>query len=774
MGGVLDCLVESHDWRIASLAVLACVFSLSIAVLLSERARRLSPRARRAYTLSAPLVGGLGVWTTHFIAMLAYDVGVEIRYDLPQTFLSLMIVTVAFWIAMQLHLTAATDGRRSRLAGLAAGAVVTAGVAAMHFVGMDAMRLSGAVLTWNAPRVVLAVTGALILFNAVAFLPQMDRRRSLIAATALAAAGVAWLHFIAMTAVSLTPAPGVPLSQGASPAVVTLGVAFGMGLTLSIAAFFTGMVWWSRRSVLGQLLEAVHAMPDGVGVYDDEDRLILWNQRYSEIHPHLAATLRPGVTFREILELGVKAGIYPEAVGREEAWIKERLAGRRAAEEPREIQVADRWLRVQDRHTTGGGAVTVCSDISDLKRNADALAEARDAADAANRAKSRFLANMSHEIRTPLNGVIGVAQALTRTELSQHQQEMLELIHSSSRTLQTLLSDILDLARVESGRLELNEEPLDLARTVEEAAQLYAAAARDKGLQFLVEVAPEARVWIRGDAVRLKQVLTNLVSNAVKFTASGFVSLTVDAVPAEAPRTLRFVVQDTGIGFDAQTQARLFNRFEQADGDITRHYGGSGLGLAICRELAAMMGGDLGCESEPGAGAAFILSLPLRPAQAPEVSLRPVRQDVAAEALAQADAAPRRLRILAADDHPTNRRVVELILDSAAFDLVSVENGAQAVEAYRGQAFDLVLMDMQMPVMDGLTAVREIRLHESVLGLPHVPVVMLTANALAQHLDEALAAGADRHMAKPFSVEDLLTMVAELTTQAPQAAEAAA
>ncbi|KAK0330981.1 hypothetical protein LTR94_030695, partial [Friedmanniomyces endolithicus] len=206
---------------------------------------------------------------------------------------------------------------------------------------------------------------------------------------------------------------------------------------------------------------------------------------------------------------------------------------------------------------------------------------------------------------------------------------------------------------------------------------------------FIVEVAPEAQRWIYGDAVRLKQVLTNLVSNAVKFTASGFVSLTVDAVPAEAPQTLRFVVQDTGIGFDAQTQARLFNRFEQADGDITRHYGGSGLGLAICRELAAMMGGDLGCESEPGAGAAFILSLPFKPAQAPPVPLRPDRQDADPAVAAEVDQAPRRLRILAADDHPTNRRVVELILDSAVFDLVSVENGAQAVEAYRAQTFDL-------------------------------------------------------------------------------------
>ncbi|HEY1072595.1 ATP-binding protein, partial [Brevundimonas sp.] len=410
----------------------------------------------------------------------------------------------------------------------------------------------------------------------------------------------------------------------------------------------------------------------------------------------------------------------------------------------------------------------VCSDITDLKRDAQALAEARDAADAANRAKSQFLANMSHEIRTPLNGVIGVAQALARTSLDEQQREMLELIHSSSRTLQTLLSDILDLARVESGRLELGDEPFNLARATEEAAQLYAAAARDKGLQFVVEVAPEARIWVHGDAVRLKQILTNLVSNAVKFTAAGFVSLTVDA----GPKGLRFVVQDTGIGFDAETRDRLFSRFEQADGDITRRFGGSGLGLAISRELAAMMGGDLGCESEPGGGAAFILTLPLRAAQAPVAP--PPATPAAPAADTQPADAERRLRILVADDHPTNRRVVELILDQAAVDLVSVEDGAQAVEACRASSFDLVLMDMQMPVMDGLTATREIRLHEVAMGMPRTPVVMLTANALPEHIVAGLEAGADRHLAKPFSIEALLAMVAELTADAPQAAERAA
>ena len=729
---------------------------------------------------AAPLVGGVGVWSTHFIAMQAYDAGVPARYDPGVTLLSLAVIILALGASLTLgfaaldprHRAIVTFGRRIP-GGLIPAVTAGFGVTAMHFVGMGAVRFSGAVITWNLPLVILAVLGGVAIFSIIAFMPVWRDWRSIAQGTAVAALGVCWLHFIGMSAAAITPAPGILIPEAAASArVISAWTMIGVGLMVLIATFLTGMIWWSRRSVLGQVMEAIHAMPDGLGVYDADDRLQIWNERYLDISPHLANALKVGVSFEELLEVGLKAGIYPEAVGRESAWAAERMAQRRNPQGPRELQVGERWLRIQDRRTGGGGLVTVCSDITDMIRSADALAEARDAAESANRAKSRFLANMSHEIRTPLNGVIGVAQALARTELNPSQHEMLGLIQSSSRTLQTLLSDILDLARIESGRLDLKEEAFDLARVVEEAALLYAAAARDKGLQFIVEVAPEARAWVMGDAVRLKQVLTNLVSNAVKFTTSGFVSLTVDAAPAQGPETLRFVVQDTGIGFDAATRDRLFNRFEQADGDITRHYGGSGLGLAISRDLTAMMGGDLDCESEPGAGAAFILTLPWREVAAPDAAA-PAYQTPACEPQT-CDRAPRRLRILAADDHPTNRRVVELILDPSLFDLVSVENGAEAVETYRAQAFDLVLMDMQMPVMDGVTAVREIRLHEAVLGLTPTPIVMLTANALPEHLEQALIAGADRHMAKPFSVEALLATVAELTAQTPQAAEAAA
>jgi CheY-like chemotaxis protein len=332
---------------------------------------------------------------------------------------------------------------------------------------------------------------------------------------------------------------------------------------------------------------------------------------------------------------------------------------------------------------------------------------------------------------------------------------MLELIQSSGRTLQALLSDILDLARVESGRLELANEPFHLGRAVREAAQLHESSAEAKGLQFFVEIDDQTDRWIHGDIVRVKQILTNLVSNAVKFTQTGFVSLTVAPGPdRDGTPTLRFSIEDTGIGFDSKTRERLFSRFEQADGAITRRFGGSGLGLAISRQLAEMMGGDLDCESEPGGGSAFILTIPFSPAEAPDA--------VPGLALEPASDEPPIVRVLLADDHPINRKLVEMILTGAHTELTSVENGAEAVQACRDRDFDIILMDMQMPVMDGLSATREIRLNEAVMGLGRTPIVMLTANALADHIASAEAAGADRHLAKPFDAAELLELITTL------------
>jgi signal transduction histidine kinase/ActR/RegA family two-component response regulator len=757
VNAVLFCLTTQHNWLMVALAAAVCFGGLATALSLFDRARNSGARMRLALGTAAALTGGLTAWTTHFTGMLGYDPGLELRYDLGLTVASFGIALIASLGTTLIGLLG-----RTALARIVAGIFGIAGVTAMHFVGMSAVRLQG-FITWDPAVVVAAVVIGTLLAASAGWIHARGGWKGTLGAALLATLAIAALHFTAMGAVTVNPSTSVMVDTSASSGTFVLTViAAAMAVLTAAAALSVGLTYWSRTSALRQLREAIDAMPDGLGFYDTEDRLVLWNARYSEVNPELATKLERGMTFRQILEIGISEGLYKEAVGREEEWIAERLAARRSLSVTLEQRIAGgRWLRVQDRMTAAGGIVTVVNDITDLKRDAQALAEARDAAEAANAAKSQFLANMSHEIRTPLNGVIGVAQALSNTDLSEDQRDMLKLIDASGRTLQILLSDILDLARVESGRLELHNEAMDLHQAVEEAAQLYAETAREKGLQYMVEIADDCPRWIEGDVVRLKQVLTNLVSNAVKFTTEGMVQLTVgvdrDATGREA---LRLAVADTGIGFDSATRDRLFSRFEQADGGITRQFGGSGLGLAICRQLAEMMDGTLDCESEPGGGSCFMLTVPLNRASAP-LTLATETADTETRA---------GLSVLVADDHPTNRKVVELILSQIDARMVLVENGQLALDACRDDHFDIVLMDMQMPVMDGLTATREIRALEAREGRPRTPVVMLTANALPEHVAAARAAGADLHLAKPFDAADLIETVLQLPDQFRQAA----
>lgn len=399
----------------------------------------------------------------------------------------------------------------------------------------------------------------------------------------------------------------------------------------------------------------------------------------------------------------------------------------------------------------------VARDVTDRVAAEQTLLEAKAAAEAANRAKSDFLANMSHEIRTPLNGVIGIVDALSRTPLSDDQAEMVGLIRSSGHTLERLVSDILDVSKIEAGQLTLECRAFDLEEALEPLAVMRARA-EDKGLAFNVRRWPEARGLFLGDSTRIRQVLGNLLSNAVKFTAEGSVSVTVE-VWSDDPdglgdaHRLALTIEDTGVGFGSDHATRLFERFNQADGTITRRFGGTGLGLSICRSLVEMMGGEIEARSTPGAGSRFRFVLPLR--RAASLAEYDARETDAAPAALPEGGRP--LRVLLAEDHPTNQRVVQLILASQGAEVIVAGDGAQALAAFRDGPFDVVLMDMQMPVMDGLTATRAIReLEASTPGRARTPLVMLSANAMAEHREEALAAGADSHLPKPITAASLL------------------
>jgi PAS domain S-box-containing protein len=425
-----------------------------------------------------------------------------------------------------------------------------------------------------------------------------------------------------------------------------------------------------------------------------------------------------------------------------------------------------RWFEWR-AHQHGDFVYGVARDVTERMALEAEMTAARRDAEAANTAKSEFLANMSHEIRTPLNGVIGVAAALERTGLSAEQREMVDLILTSGQTLERVVSDVLDFSKIEAGQLEFDVHPFELRAEAERLLELFRGRAEQKGLDFEVAFGPGARGWFQGDVVRIKQVLGNLLSNAIKFTPRGRVGARVDVREAQGsqPALLLLEVEDTGIGFDEDFANRLFQRFSQADGSITRRFGGTGLGLSICQALVQMMGGEITASSKPGTGSRFEVTIPLVRHEAPRDQGADPAHDPAA--LLRAGVAGGALKILLAEDHVINQRVIELILGPVGAKLVKVENGADAVHAAAGEPFDLVLMDMQMPGMDGLAATRAIRELESTNPeLTRTPILMLSANAMRQHVDEALAAGADLHLAKPVTAAALLTAMAQLLAPA--------
>jgi signal transduction histidine kinase/CheY-like chemotaxis protein len=473
---------------------------------------------------------------------------------------------------------------------------------------------------------------------------------------------------------------------------------------------------------------------------------VMANERYRELFPELFDVIVPGASVTDIFQAGLDLGLYPEGVGREAEHLRERLEWHRSAGGDEAFQTVNgRWVRRHDRATPDGGRVCLRGDITNLKEQAEALEAARTAAEAANRAKSAFLANMTHEIRTPMNGVVGMAELLCDTALTEDQRLFAETIRSSGEALLVIINDILDYSKIEAERLTFHPEPFDLERTIHEVTMLLQPRARAQGIDLLIDFDMFLPTRFVGDPGRIRQVLTNLIGNAVKFTEKGHVIIRVVGIEGAAGhQQVHINVEDTGIGIAAADIDHIFGQFNQVESATNRKFEGTGLGLAITRQLVERMGGAVWVDSELGRGSNFGFRLPL-----------PVAEQIDMPQL------PRAIeRAMVVDDQFINRTILERQLAPCGIDVTLCRSAAEALAALAQDArYDVIITDHNMPDMDGVTLAAEIRAR----GIT-IPILLLSSG-MNELLDKSHI---DAVLQKPLLRADLYRRLNALTV--PQTA----
>ncbi len=522
----------------------------------------------------------------------------------------------------------------------------------------------------------------------------------------------------------------------------------------------------SRLDVDPVFLEAIEKLSDGITIFDAAGRPLLHNELSEKRFPHLYAAFANGAqTYREAMAHSVRTS-RPDFTDEQVEQQVEKFTAYSENGQTYEVRTPDnRIVQITYRPMSDGRKVAISVDVTELRQREKELKKAQAEAVAASNAKSAFLANMSHEIRTPLNGILGMAQVLEMGDLTQDQRDQVATILDSGRNLMALLNDVLDLSKIEAGKIAIVRADTDLTHTLRRLHRLWKPKAEEAGLEFSLSLDAELPQVLNFDAVRVRQCVSNLLSNAIKFTQKGRIEVFVSArKQPDGQYLVKVRVTDTGVGMDEETAARLFRPFVQADESTSRKYGGTGLGLSITRRLAELMGGEASVRSELGRGSEFTFTF-LAGEAAPQ-------HRVVSEGMTMSEDDSRsrlktqNLRLLLVDDQPINRQVAALFLRPFNMRVVEATNGKEALEALARETFDMILLDVHMPVMDGVETIRRIRGSGEIWA--DIPVVALTADAMSGDKERYLGMGMDGYLSKPIAERDLITEITRVRSLTPE------
>ena len=505
-----------------------------------------------------------------------------------------------------------------------------------------------------------------------------------------------------------------------------------------------------EREMAAIVREAVDRLPGGFVIFGPDHEILLSNAQNERDFPFTNQALREGKTYLEAPHIAVKA-VVPDLPDDQALAVAQGIHDTLAKGEPVELKThLGTVMQVVEIPLSFGGWVAVGADVTALRERERELKKARKQAEAANEAKSAFLANISHEIRTPLNGILGMAQLMAASELSAEQRDQLETILDSGKTLMAILNDVLDLSKIEAGKFDISPIDNDLGHLLHRVEKLFAPRADEKGIGLTLSIDGEMANFLRFDPVRVRQCVSNLIWNAIKFTEKGGVTISASTVPAGGDAfDVRISVSDTGMGMSAETLGKLFAPFTQAETSTARRFGGTGLGLSISRKLARLMDGDVAAASEEGKGSTFTFTF--RAVRGRRVSEAPRAADVDQTGGARW---AKGLAVLLVDDHALNRKVARLFLEPLGIEITEAENGADAIRELQTRVFGLVLLDMHMPVMNGEETLRHIRNHEA--AFREVPVIALTADSLGPDNARYNEMGADGYVGKPIDHRELI------------------